>query len=163
MKITELLPGDWEKLKTITLESLQEEPKAFPTSYKRKLAFSEYKWSTWLLPFNEHSKSVSLFMINDHDEVVGKVTAVLSDETQIEIVGLYIRKSYRSQGFGRQLLAELLEKINLLIKNRKLVLIVNAEEKEAVSLFESMGFLHAGTEEKMMGDGITYNLLVMEF
>lgn len=161
MRITQLSADDWQKYRDITLESNLKEPQAFASTYASNLEKDETKWRSRLTSFTSDSESLTLFAVNENDEVVGKVAAILFKPDRIEVIGMYVKESERGKGIGKMLLTELLLQIEQVRNNRPIELEVNKEQEAAIRLYSKLGFITVSSSTMVLGDGKEYELYKM--
>jgi ribosomal protein S18 acetylase RimI-like enzyme len=137
---------DWQKYKKIRLETLQEEPYAFSSSYDEVLKYPDQKWQEILS--DEHS---TYLYICYGDEVIGVGRITFNDPEEplgtAYIGGVYINKLHRGKSLGRKLLLELLNKASLNSDVKVVKLEVTENQLPAINLYKSLGFEIVGKKD----------------
>ncbi len=159
VKIKVLESSDLDEFCRVRLNSLEEYPVAFsmmpelfksaPVEAKRaQLDDSASDSPNFILGIFLEDKLLGIigFLVNQRGSVAHKGT----------MWGFYIDPKYQSKGLGRALLKAYIEKINSIesIKFHRLMTPVNG--KNAISLFESVGFIKYGQEPNAISDGKDY-------
>ncbi len=141
--IRKLTIEDWEVFKKIRLEALELEPQAFGDSYS---VLSKKKDNYWK---KELSKRKQVWYgAFDNDKLVGigsiKYVKSLKFSHIAHLSGIYVTKSHRGQGIGKLLFKTRIEEAFKNDKIKKLKLIVNVSQVNAIGLYESFGFKKVG-------------------
>lgn len=153
---------DQSKFMKMRLEALEQEPQAFGDSYsvlsKKNDSFWERelnnKWRVWYGAF-------------DNGNLVGigsiKYVKSLKFNHIAHLSGIYVTKSHRGQGIGKLLFKTRIDEAFKNEKIKKLKLIVNTSQTNAISLYKSFNFREVGRleDEFRLGD-IFYDALLME-
>lgn len=145
--IKKITSKDWSTFKKIRLEALELEPQAFGDSYS---VLSKKKDNYWK---KELSKRKQVWYgAFDNDKLVGigsiKFAKTLKFDHIAHLSGIYVRKEYRGRGVGKLLFKT---RIDEAFKNpyiRKIKLIVNLSQENAIGLYKSFGFKVVGKMEK---------------
>jgi ribosomal protein S18 acetylase RimI-like enzyme len=144
--IKKLNSKDWKEFKNIRLEALKLEPQAFGDSYsilsKEKDDFWKEnlssKWQTWYGVF-EDQKLVGIGSI--------KYAKALKFNHIAHLSGIYVKKEYRKRGLGKLLFKTRIDDAFRNEKIKKLKLIVNKSQENAIGLYKSLGFKIVGDLE----------------
>lgn len=158
IEIRKLHPERWKDFQDLRLEALQSDPLAFSSSYDEEK----------LLTTDEWKKRVdnTLFALSN-DTPVGMIVYIFNDKIKTNhianVYGVYVKKEYRGQGIGKQLVEEALKIIQQNAKVSKIHLTVTAEQTAAIALYKKYGFIVVGKLEKELQiNGKFYDELVME-
>jgi ribosomal protein S18 acetylase RimI-like enzyme len=164
IKIVELPISDWKDFKKIRLASLKEEPQAFGSSYAKDAAYPDSKWQERLRD-GETKKSIYLFAKLE-GKIIGMVMGGRTDEDKhshlAHIWGTYVDSKARGKGAGKELMQRAIEELGKDAGVQKIRVTVNAEQKPAVKLYESLGFKQIKTMMMKMGDGLDHQEIEME-
>lgn len=106
--IRKISAADWELLKQVRLQALQDSPRAFASSYDEEERFTKQQWQSIL----EHD--LQWFMAFNNSEPIGTVAArsgpdIAPDERYVE--SMWVNPRYRRTGVGRRLIAALEETV----------------------------------------------------
>lgn len=153
---------DQSKFVKMRLEALEQEPQAFGDSYsvlsKKNDSFWESelnnKWRVW-------------FGVFDNGNLVGigsiKYVKSLKFNHIAHLSGIYVTKSHRGQGIGKLLFKTRIDEAFKNEKIKKLKLIVNTSQTNAILLYKSFNFREVGRLEAEFRLGDTfYDALLME-
>jgi ribosomal protein S18 acetylase RimI-like enzyme len=148
----------WREYRDLRLESLQDEPAAFGSSYEEEQALPEEEW-------RRRIRTV-LFALEEGSPV-GMITYAVSERVKTRhiahIYGVYVRRTARGKGAGRELLRAALERIREHGGVVKVQLSVNPDMSAAVSLYEREGFVaQMRAQKELLVDGRYHDLLYME-
>ena len=140
------------------MEALKREPSAYGGSVEEAKKLTQKEWKRRI-----HSV---LFALAD-DRPVGMIVYVFDQGVKsrhiAEIYGFYVSADYRSEGVGTKLLERAL---SLIRKNKRIIkveLAVNPEQRMAVEMYRSAGFVVTGRAEKELKVGRRfYDMLFME-
>lgn len=163
LQIVTLDPSQWEQYKLLRLEALQTDPQAFGRSYEEEQAYSAEKWQQRLRDSRNgvsHSYFASL-----NSRLIGMVEAKILHEktaTIAVIMHTFISKSYRNKGIARKLLQHVLKKLVARGGVTSIQLDVNTKQKEALQLYQSLGFTVIEEKKRLMGDGKLHDEFLME-
>ena len=137
----ELKAKDWREFKKLRLEALQECPDNFASSFEEEVKNTEEK----LIKILDDNYIIGAF---DHDDLIAMVAFYKLNLRKIEhkgiIWGLYLKKTYRSNGIASELLNEIIKhaRSNVL----QVQLSVNTKNIKAINLYKKHGFIIYGTE-----------------
>lgn len=144
--ITQATEQDWQLYKKIRLETLEQEPQAFSSTYKDALTFPDSKWKDLL----NNEQSTYLLVLKDKNVIgVGRITFNDPDEPSNLAVlgGIYISALHRRFGVGRKLLEHLIniakqreniDEVKLDVKNTQIA---------AINLYKKLGFENVGKKD----------------
>jgi len=138
IEIKKLSPDEWQKYRDIRLEALKMDPNSFSSTYEREINFTEVDWRS-------RSENMRVALINGQAVgMIGLITNTLqSTKHNALIVSFWVKPDFRRQGLGRQLIVKLQEEASDLCL-RKLWLTVTTTKREAIRLYEKLGFKHVG-------------------
>jgi ribosomal protein S18 acetylase RimI-like enzyme len=146
----------------LRLEALKEESQVFSGSYKESLQRSDDEWKRKVSDPLTH---IMFAQIND--ETVGMAAAYQEQGEKVKHIahvwGVYLKKAYRGGDNGRKLMEALLSELTSNKEIEKVSLSVNTIAKDAVELYERLGFEIIGTLHKELKiDDTYYDEYVME-
>jgi ribosomal protein S18 acetylase RimI-like enzyme len=161
-QVITLKPEDWQLYKQIRLEALLNEPQAFGSRYADALQNSNSYWQGRLAEAQAGIKSWLLF-VKEMDQISGMIGAYCSDDNDVvEIISVYVTKKKRGQGFAAALMEAMVEKVSKVGAFQKAILAVNADQIEAVALYQRFGFGIVEEKTGVLGDGKTHKGYIME-
>ncbi len=141
--IRKLTKEDWEVFKKIRLEALELEPQAFGDTYSILLKKEDNYWKKEL-----SNKKHVWYGAFDNDLIVGigsiKFVKTLKFDHIAHLSGIYVKKEYRGQGIGKLLFKTRIDEAFENKRIKKLKLIVNVSQVNAIGLYESFGFKKVG-------------------
>ncbi len=152
LKIRQLTPQDAKVFKEFRLMALQDSPEAFGSTYE------SYKKVKLLQVKKGLKNTVALAAFQDN-KMVG--TAGLSlfyfakAAHKADINMTFVSKEVRGQGVGKKLMEAVFKKARQL-KLEQLNLAVVADNKVAIRLYQSAGFVKFGIEKRALKDGKKY-------
>jgi ribosomal protein S18 acetylase RimI-like enzyme len=162
IEIVRLHPDEWKAYKALRLESLQNAPQAFGSTYDTNLARSETFWRGRLVEAQIGERGWLLFA-RINGQLVGIVGAYRTDEAEVvEVISTYITPAYRGRGVAHTLMDVLLKTLTQTGQFKRATLGVNQQQAAAVRLYERCGSEYMRTQPVQMGDGQTYIGVVME-
>jgi ribosomal protein S18 acetylase RimI-like enzyme len=142
-------PDDWEVLRRIRLEALEESPAAFGSTLERDAAFDEARWRSRL-------ETSSYFVAESDSGVIGLACAFRDAEPDgggpptMELVSMWVAPGQRRRGAGAQLVTTVLGHARA--EGEPLVgLWVAAGNEAAEALYRAAGFARTGEEQGMPG------------
>ena len=135
-------PDEWEVLRRLKLESLDQEPIAFEDAAEGRekyLGRSEAEWRERLNP--ERNDRVLLFAKDPSTgEYVGTVSAVIVDGVAT-VQHVYVDSAQRGKGVGKGLLQDLIAQLKAREDVKTVVLQVLETQTAAIGLYHSLGFV----------------------
>ncbi len=148
-RVRRLAPSDWELLRRLRLEALQESPAAFGSTFEREVAFDEALWRSRL-------ETSAYFVAETATEAIGMACAVRlvdpdSDSPPtMELVSMWVAPQHRRFGAGARLVAAVLDHARA--EGEPLVgLWVAGGNEAAESFYRAAGFERRGEEENLPG------------
>ena len=100
--IRRLTPTDWQEFTVIRLESLQQYPQFFGSTYAEEAAYTQENWQNWLA-----RKNGCLFALSHNKQTIGITGAVTlrTDPTGSTglLIGSYIKPEHQGKGQSEKL------------------------------------------------------------
>lgn len=148
-------PGDTEAYRNLRLQAVSECPLEFGRTLSDLLHLPDEYFSNQLTR-TENSAVIGAF----HKESLIAVACIartrmpyLSHKAQIW--GVYVAPSYRRVGVGTRLMQKVLQFVESVLGLHQVTLCVNPENKAAISVYQSVGFLLVGVEPRaLLIDGV---------
>lgn len=139
----------WEDFKKLRLEALKNYPQAFGVSYEEEVAKSDEYWQKKIASYhkNESTFSVSRMLVakdKDSDGLVGMGGFFRKAPAAVMVSELYVKKEFQGQGIGESLLKNIIKEAEKDGRFNQIELIVNKSQKEAINLYEKLGFKVTG-------------------
>lgn len=174
--IEDFKPDRWQEYKAIRLEALKTDPQAFGTSLQKAENQPEEEWRKRLQEA-ESGESYLYFarhkiVENDNKptmkvvgiETIGMIGAYFpkKETGMARIVGVFVRPAFRHQGVASVMLWYLLQKLKKDSRVTHVKLTANADQNEAIKLYEKFGFQKTGNLQSVMGDGKGHEEYEME-
>lgn len=154
--------NDWEKVKNLRLEALQNDPQAFGSSYEIESVRTSKEWQEKVQPTLGESPEEILLFAESEGMSVGMLGAYLKDETTWFLKATYVKPEYRGTGVADLLMKKILLLIAQRKEGKKIELFVNAEQPPAVRFYERNGFVVVDTlKDQTLGDGKVYDEYLM--
>lgn len=150
VRIRRMHEDDWQELRPIRLEALQEAPLAFGSTYAREVAFTEADWRGRLGP-----TSVTFLAYAPDPDLppIGIAGGYLPDWTPgaVELVGMWVRPSARGQGVA-DLLVEAVIGWAREIRAADVRLWLAEGNTPAQRLYARLGFAETGERQPLPHD-----------
>jgi RimJ/RimL family protein N-acetyltransferase len=150
-------PQDAEPFREIRLEALERVPRAFAESAEEFRTTSIEAVAERLTKMGTCDFLLGAF---DGPRLVGTAGFArgerLKDRHKGRVWGVFVRKDYRAQGAGRQLLSELLRRAWLQADLEHIILTVGTEQSAAKRLYSALGFEVFGRERHALKIGEAY-------
>ena len=140
---------DWEILRAIRLEALRESPDAFCTTYDEAFGYADDVWIERSSADPVTSASVSILAI-DAEEPVGMAAGILCDESQLEVLSLFVTPSHRGMGIAQDLM-NMLESWGRTRGAKRVILDVEAGNGRAGVFYAHIGYRPTGKRETYPG------------
>lgn len=102
----------------------------------------------------------SYSVVYEKDEIIG-YGMIVPERTAIHIANIAVKKEYRHQGIGSEILSYFLH-FGVKSNKKKAVLEVRPSNLPAISLYEKFGFCKAGIEKRYYPDGEDAVIMVRE-
>lgn len=162
VQITTPTWDDWEGVKNLRLEALQNDPQAFGTNYQSQAILTDEEWKEKLEKILGENPRELLVIAKDRNTYAGMIGAYPKDKTVWNFKAVYVKSEYRGKGIGKMLVEKILRQIDEKEGVEATELMVNAEQEPAVRLYQSYGFEIIETlKDVMLGDGNRYDEYVM--
>ncbi len=150
---------NWQDYRTIRLKALQDEPKAFSSTYEREVAWKDVEWKSRAVAEN------SLILVaKTGDKIVGIIGVYWQDNQKEkgEIWSVFVDKDYRGQGIGKQLMLAI-EKEARKNGTKTAGVEVALGQDAALHLYKSLGYVEVrrNTNQHRLNK-TCYNSLVLE-
>jgi GNAT superfamily N-acetyltransferase len=141
-EIRRVHPDEWEALRDLRLEALQDSPDAFWTRYEDALRRTDDDWREWT--------AMPCHVAVDDGRLVGMVAAfpVDDDPSATHLIAMFVSRDTRGRGIG----AALIEAQLAWARDEgfaRVVLMVNVEQESAFRLYERLGFRDTGRREPL--------------
>jgi len=142
-------PDEWEGFKRLRLEALKKYPQAFGASYEEESAKPDEYWQKKIADFHKKESSFSvsrMFAAKDKNskELIGMGGFFRKAPAAVMISELYVKKEFQGKGVGESLLRNIIQEAEKDGRFNQIELIVNKSQKEAIGLYEKLGFRVAG-------------------
>lgn len=148
MTIRLLGAGDAEAYQTLRLLALQESPTAFSASYEDEVGRSLNDVAARIVPAPDGS--ICMLGAFIAEDLVGFVALIHPQRVKLrhgaEIAGMFVIPAQRRHGVGQALLQAAIDHAQSIKGVRQIKLGVNATNRAAKALYESVGFSSYGTE-----------------
>ena len=147
--IRELSEGDWREYSAIRLESLSDSPDSFGSTFEKESSFEPEQWKSRLRITPPIQDAVALAAIDD-SSFIGLLSCVIRevDPSSGYLYQMWVSPEYRGRGVG----AALVDRVKVWAVTRNieyLLLSVTTINTEAISLYESVGFVSDGNTEPL--------------
>ena len=150
MHIRRLTPADAAAFQALRLDALREAPSAFGSSYEEESEFRAAVIEGRVAPKQDRGP----FGAFKNEELIGLVALGRENFKKLShkalIWGMYVAPAARGQGIGRALLSEALSLARSVPEIQQVNLCVNANNANAIRLYESVGFRAFGREPGAM-------------
>ena len=141
MKIKALTPEDWRAWKKLRLESLQNAPASFGSSYLEEVNWPDSR-------FEDTLKTDTIIAAFDHHELIGYVGFhrfnALKTQHRGLVWGLYIVPEFRGKGIADTLMQSIITFAKAHVVQLHLSCVT--ENLAAIALYKKHGFTVYGTE-----------------
>ncbi|WP_374694381.1 GNAT family N-acetyltransferase [Halomonas sp. SpR1] len=154
VKIREVPPQDWPLYKSVRLSSLEDSPDSFGSTYEQEVLLSDAEWQARLdLEFRGLDARPLIAELAGH--AVGLAWGVIHepDSKTAHIYQMWVSPSQRGKGIATSLLNE----ITAWALNKgceRIALAVTTSNEAAVSLYNSSGYLPAGSLEALRNGSV---------
>lgn len=151
--IVQLTPDDWRVLRDIKLRSLEAEPVAFEDQEEGLARYRTRTEAGWRDKLDwRTSSTISVFACGGED-FVGMVSAIVYEERKRALVQhMYVDADYRGRKIGKQLMEDLIGKLENRGDIEKAELTVVKDQTPARKLYESLGFVETGRHWALRGN-----------
>lgn len=156
MEIRYLTASDVKQYPAIRLKSLQTDPKGFVSTYEREKELSEDEFKTRLI-LNDTHFTIGTF---DRGELICIATFYSEEMEKVKhkgnLVTVYCDPRYRGQGITSKMIQQMINDVIERDIVKMIGLCVLSENKQAIHLYEKLGFQRYGREPKSVYDGERY-------
>lgn len=166
MYIRTLTSADAESYRALRLQSLQQHPEAFLSSYESEVKQSIETTRIRLDASDEHF-TLGAFL-DGEQRLAGIATFFRESRPKIQhkahVYAVYVDPVARKHGAGRALMQELIARAKAAPGLEQLMLTVTSSNVAAKRLYESLGFVRYGTEPRAMkldGEYLDEDLMAM--
>jgi GNAT superfamily N-acetyltransferase len=149
VEIRHACSDDWKLLKAIRLEALRESPDAFCMTFDEALVYDDEVWIERSSADPETSASLSILAI-ETDEPVGMAAGILCDESQLEVVSLFVIPGYRGSGLAQDLM-NMVEAWGRTRGAQRVILDVESGNDRAGVFYAHIGYQPTGKRETYPG------------
>lgn len=163
LKISILTPKDWERYKCVRLESLNDSPDSFGSTFGEEAALSESEWQS-RLDLKSRGLDALPLIAEINGQAVGLAWGVIHapDREVVHIYQMWVSPASRGKGIAQALLSEI-KAWALGHGCNLLALAVTTSNKAAVSLYRSSGFMTKGQPVQLrVGSALRMQPMVME-
>ncbi|RTR35163.1 GNAT family N-acetyltransferase [Robertmurraya yapensis] len=144
-----------EQYREIRLTALQTNPESFSASYEEERLYPIERFIARLE--NPHAFTFGALI---EDKLVGVVRLVLEQSEKMKhranIYGMYVLPDYRSNGIGKSLMEQAIEKVKETVYIEQIYLTVVATNVPAKKLYQSLGFAVFGLDKRALRVRDTY-------
>lgn len=157
MYIRTLTSADAESYRALRLQSLQQHPEAFLSSYEAEVKLS-IETTRIRLDSSDGHFTLGAFLDGEQG-LAGMATFFRESRSKIQhkanVYAVYVDPVARKHGVGRALMQELIARAKAAPGLEQLMLSVTSSNVAAKRLYESLGFVCYGTEPRAMKlDGV---------
>jgi ribosomal protein S18 acetylase RimI-like enzyme len=162
MQIHRLVHEDLQAYRAIRLQSLQEEPIAFGTSYEQESVKPLQYFADHLAPDSDRIL-LGAFQTDILIGIVGLTRETGTKEQHRAFIrSMFVSAAHRGNGIGQLLIAEAIALANTMTGLRQITLGVTASNAAALSLYRRNGFLEYGRlPESLCVRGQYYDEILM--
>jgi ribosomal protein S18 acetylase RimI-like enzyme len=154
-KIKATTENDWEILKKVRLDSLEESPDAFAVSYADASKLSDEEWKDRA----SANQEPRFFLAYNESEPIGIIGGVFVG-SELELISMWVRPMYRGNRIGVQLI-ETIQHYAINRGHTGVCLKVSPDNVQACSLYRKCGFVFVDeSEELASNDNITLQKMV---
>ena len=146
--IRRLREGEWENFRSLRLEALRTDPRAFGSNHERESGYPPEKWKGWV-EGGATARDQATFVAEDPSGRLNGMVGVFSLEGHPHIWGMWVHPSYRGHGVGGALLEECLRWIGHAFPPGEILLEVNPEQEAAVRIYLRAGFVFNGVTQPL--------------
>lgn len=136
-------------IKSLMLEALENDPKAFSVDFDEFAFNSEFWWEGYVGPFL-NGETALMYMCKHDDKAVGIAGITFSYGNRkkhvAHLVWIYVKKEFRGNGISKKLIEYILKDLKPAVS--KISLQVVQDQISAVKVYEKLGFEKVGTLQK---------------
>lgn len=154
VKIRVLTPQDWQLYKSVRLTSLEESPDSFGSTYEQEVTLSDTEWQT-RLDLKWRGLDALPLIAELESQAVGLAWGVIHEpySKTAHIYQMWVSPAQR----GKSIATSLLSEITAWAFHKgceRIVLAVTTSNEAAVSLYNSSGYLPAGSLEALRSGSV---------
>ncbi|MGW6917714.1 GNAT family N-acetyltransferase [Kitasatospora sp. NPDC054939] len=142
-------PGDWERLRAVRLEQLQDTPMAFMETYSTALAHGDEEWRFRAIRVNEPGCVGLVAVDGATGEWVGTMLAMTPEPGTAVLMGVWVHPDHR--GRARGVTDGLLDAVTAWARGDggadRMVLRVHEQNERAQAFYRRRGFAFTGGSE----------------
>ncbi|WP_180115873.1 GNAT family N-acetyltransferase [Acinetobacter sp. YH12140] len=148
--------SDWEILKNLRLEALQDSPDAFTATYEKTKTHSEFEWRD-----RAAQKIPCQFLLAfDGIRAVGMAGGIIDEQHEFNVVAMWVHENYRGKGVADLLISHL-KKYAANQGYTKIVLRVELGNLRAIQFYSKQGFIKV-LEQSSLKSGLELSSQKME-
>lgn len=143
--VRQVRPDEWELMKAIRLHALSDSPEAFCTTHDEAALFADDVWIERASTDPEKDESTT-FLAFDGTDAVGLAVGVLRDDSDLDVVSVFVEPGHRGMGIAGELMAM----VEAWARRRGAVhafLDVEFGNAPARGFYERLGYLPTGKQE----------------
>jgi ribosomal protein S18 acetylase RimI-like enzyme len=166
--IGKLQPSQWNRYQKLRRQAVRQMPRAFGVTYAEELAArsSEIRHEV-KAAWAGNNRWLVVATAKHEPNLIGMVSAFVKSDRYFRHIAtiewMYVDPQFRGRGVGKALLSHLLDAIEKDKRIKKVRLMVNAAQREAIALYNRAGFRRVGRQRKEIFDGKRYHdELIME-
>ena len=141
-------PADWQEYRDIRLQSLQDSPAAFGTTYAEAAKYPDSLWQSRLENVSTAHDCPVVAELNGHPvgHAWGRIEPSCKDEAHL--FQMWVAPEHRGNGVSRRMLDAVID-WSVAQKTSSVVLSVTCGNSPAIKLYESAGFQSFGQSEPL--------------
>ncbi len=153
-----LSSDDWQQLRDIRMASFATDPQAFGGSFDEESKRQEPEWRKRL------ENPDRFYVAIQGEEGILSIAGAIKEKDLVDtwvLVAVYTRVEHRGKGYSQQIVSFIIDEVRK--RGAKILnLMVNTDQKEAVHVYEKMGFRITETiADGVMGDGKMHSKYAM--
>lgn len=154
LEINILTPKDWERYKCVRLESLNDSPDSFGSTFGEEAALSDSEWQL-RLDLKSRGLDALPLIAEINGQAVGLAWGVIHapDREVVHIYQMWVSPASRGKGIAQALLSEI-KAWALGSGCNLLALAVTTSNAAAVRLYRSSGFITTGQPTPLRSDSL---------
>lgn len=145
--IKEASPEDYSEIKELMLSALKNDPFAFSTEHSEYVNNSEMWWNNYLFPYL-YKSNAKLFIAKQVKNPIGIIGIIYDSKERrkhvASLVWVYVESLYRGKGIASMLIDYALLDIKSKKTIKKVSLLVNNTQTNAINLYRKYGFVEVG-------------------
>lgn len=161
IEIKQLNINDWQRFKKIRLEALREEPDAYSTRFDDVKDSDDSYWKEKFTDTNN-----TILVAESTNNVIAMLRITLNDpdvdKDCVYLVGLYVSKNFRRLGIATKLIDHACKMLSDNPNINKVALSVRETQKDALGLYNKLGFTKIRSIEEKVDDNVVREYLVQK-